>query len=296
MTRNPTDKCLLCGKMSATQRNSHIIPKFISSDFLGDKSNKKGYIIDSEAGVKKTIQDSPKEDYILCPNCETYFSVIETEVSQEIKSLHSDIEDSITEPLILENAKIPSKIFHLFYFSQFWRVSVSNLDIFKWLNLPKEIENHLRNELNKFSALNKVDFQEKLSKNELGKIIPYGVFTSLDFSERTKNLIITSDVSDPYCLIADKFGLALYSGINQIPEKNREFYNTDVEHKKVSILPSQLWEEIVNKPMKILATKQTNFQEIQRKLKLLADQLSKLSNKEAGELREILASNYRITQ
>lgn len=211
--------------------------------------------MDSTGKIKKTIQDSPKEDFILCPDCEKYFSVIETEVAQEIKNLHSNIGYSVTETLIFENTKIQPKIFHLFHITQFWRVSISNLDIFKWFTLPKETENYLKDELNKFNALNKIDFYKRLSSNNLNKLIPYGVFTSIDFTEKERNLIIISDISDPYCLLADKFGLALYSNIKKIPKNNIELYNTDIEHRKISVLSALQWESIINKPMNILGIK-----------------------------------------
>jgi len=297
MARKPTDKCLLCGDKDATKQNSHIIPKFISSDFLGDKSSKKGYVIDSETGIKTIIQDSPKEDYILCPECEEYFSVIETHVAQEIKKLHSGNEGSMPEPLILESEKIPFKTFHLFYISQFWRASISNLDIFKSFKLSETIENHLKDELNKFNAPTREGFQNKLASNELGELLPYGIFTSLDFSEKTKNLIFAPGVSFPFCLIADKFGLVLYSDKDDIPEKMLDYFNTDGEHRKISVLPSQLWEEVmVNPPMKLLAIKHTKYQETLRRLKPLAEQLAKLTSKEASQLRDILNSDYGISQ
>lgn len=291
MARQPTDKCLLCGAKSATKQNSHIIPKFISSDFLGDKSGKKGYVIDSETGVKKIIQDSPKEDYILCPDCEEYFSVIETEVAQEIKKLHSESDGAITVPMILESTGINAKIFHLFYFSQFWRASISNHEIFEPFTLSKDIENYLRDELNKFNTTNREDFLKKITTTELGKLMPYGVFTPLYFSEKTKNLIFAPGVSFPFCLIADKFGLVLYSDEASIPEPMRDMFNTDGSHRKISIIPSQLWEEVmVNGPINLLASNHLTL----KKLKSLANELAKLTNKEASELREILNSDYGI--
>jgi hypothetical protein len=295
MMRKATDTCLLCGIKPAIKKNSHIIPKFISSDFLGDKTGKKGYVIDSKTGIKKTIQDSPKEDYILCDDCEAYFSVIETEVAQEIKRLHSENSGIITEPIVIESAVIPEKIFHLFYFSQFWRASISNHEIFKSFKLSEDIEKHLRDELNKFNSSNREDFQKKIAMEELSELMPYGIFTSLDFSEKTKNLIFAPNVSFPFCLIADKFGLVLYSDETSIPESMKVLFNTSGADRRVSILPSQLWEVVmVNGPMSLLAEQHIKYQETLKKLKLLAHELANLSNKEASQLRQILDSEFNI--
>src|SRR5690625_1860216 len=86
--RNPNDLCLLCEENYATKQNSHILSKFISTGFLGD-SPRRGYELDSSTfseGKKKVIQDSPKEDYILCDDCESYFGVLETIAGRDLKN------------------------------------------------------------------------------------------------------------------------------------------------------------------------------------------------------------------
>lgn len=288
MERKPSDKCLLCGTKEATKKNSHILPKFISSDFLGE-GNKRGFVIDSKVGTKKTIQDSPKEDYILCSDCEQYFSLIEGEIAVEIKKIHVNGENDTIEPIGLENTNIPPKIFHLFYYSQFWRASISKLELFSSFKLSKETEKHLKEELNKFNTQTKTDFYNSLELNELLEIKPYWVITSFVFSDKTKNLIFAPYDKSPYYIIADKFGLILYDNIAEIPEQNREVFNTEKEHRRIWIFPSNLWEELmINIPFSQLVERFKKNQEKQKTLKSLAEQLSNLSSKEATELRAIL--------
>lgn len=289
MERKPSDKCLLCGTKDATKKNSHILPKFISSDFLGD-GNKRGYVIDSKIGTKKVVQDSPKEDYIFCPDCEQYFSLIEGEIAVEIKKIHAEDNNDAVEPIGLENIIIPPKIFHLFYYSQFWRASISNLDLFSSFKLSKETEKYLKDELNKFNRQTKTDFYSSLELNELFDIRPYWVITSFVFSDKTKNLIFAPYDRSPYYIIADKFCLILYDKINEIPEENRILFNTEKEHRRTWIFPSNLWEKLmVDAPFSQLAERFKKNQENQTKIKSLAEQLFNLSSKEAAELREKLS-------
>ena len=287
MERKSSDKCLLCGINEATKKNSHILPKFISSDFLGD-NNKRGFVIESKLGTKKIIQDSPKEDYIFCPNCEQYFSLIEGEIALEIKQIHSENNNDAIELITSENTAISPKIFHLFYYSQFWRASVSKLDIFALFKLSKETEKHLRDELNKFNAQTKTEFYDSLELNEFIDIKPYLVMTSFVFPDKTKNLIFAPYDKYPYYIIADKFGIILYDNFVEIPEQNQIFFNTEKEHRKICIFPSSLWEESINIHLYELAERFKINKERQTKLKSLADQLSKLTSHEASELREKL--------
>ena len=70
--REPTDDCLLCTTNKATKTNLHIIPKFIGKTILSD-GDKKGYILDLKKTNNKVekVQDSIKENYILCPSCDS---------------------------------------------------------------------------------------------------------------------------------------------------------------------------------------------------------------------------------
>ena len=79
--RKNTDICKLCKKELSSKTNSHIYPRFLSSNFLGEKGTpKRGYDLSSDEFFHKKpkiIQDSIKDDFILCNDCEAYFGVIE---------------------------------------------------------------------------------------------------------------------------------------------------------------------------------------------------------------------------
>src|SRR5438105_4447282 len=82
--RNGDMPCLLCKSSPASKTKSHIIPKFLGKDIFGEKGE--GYNISSaKMEAKPTIvQNTPTEDYILCPPCEDYFSLLETYFSANL--------------------------------------------------------------------------------------------------------------------------------------------------------------------------------------------------------------------
>jgi len=86
MNRSSNDNCLLCQGEEATQTNSHIVPKFMCKGILGNQGPRKAFIINIDIPEKKptVCQDSPKENYILCPSCEDYFQVLETYISEHL--------------------------------------------------------------------------------------------------------------------------------------------------------------------------------------------------------------------
>jgi len=84
--RTATDICLLCDKNHSTKENSHIVPKFLTKSILGEGPIKRAYGLDTNNGHLPVpyVQDSVKEDFLFCPSCETYFSILETYIAQRL--------------------------------------------------------------------------------------------------------------------------------------------------------------------------------------------------------------------
>ncbi|WP_156825649.1 hypothetical protein [Lewinella cohaerens] len=296
MSRNQEDLCLLCKANKATKTNSHIIPKFMSSSFLGGKSNKKGFIISSTKEGKITIQDSPKEDYILCPECEEYFSVLEGLVADSIKSIHPNDQNApVPEVGAVTLINIPPVLTHLFFYSIFWRASISGLPVFQNYNFSGELEEALRVELEKFRATSRQELNEKLQDNFLTSFFPYGVFTTNQFSDDTKNLIIAIGTSPMYSFVADKFAFVIYDDLAQIPADRQILFNISPGEQNIQIIPPSVWEDVIIKNNLALVAdirKQINTQK--EKLQTLAKTLSELSPQESKELRTLLEEKYDV--
>src|SRR5688572_12661282 len=90
------DKCKLCKTNVADKMNSHIIPKFMCQRLFEDAIPRHSIEINSK-GKSKKIQDSPKENNILCTSCEKRIEILETYFSKKIIDIHnfSNVKDRI---------------------------------------------------------------------------------------------------------------------------------------------------------------------------------------------------------
>lgn len=294
MPRTADDTCLLCKVNKATKTNSHIVPKFMSSGFLGEKSNKKGYILSSTKEGKQIVQDSPKEDYILCPDCEEYFSVLEGLVADSIKSIHpNDPKAQVPQVGAITLANLSPTLVHLFFYSIFWRASVSVLPVFQNYKLSEELEESLRAELMKFRATNKKELEDKIEKESITNLFPYGVFTTNQYSDDTKNLIIAIGTSPMYSFVADKFAFVIYDNIDQIPEDRQSLFNTSPNTQNIQVIPPNVWEDVMIKEnLRLIADIRKRINKRQQQLQSLAKKLSELTPKESQELQKILKEEY----
>lgn len=78
--------CNLCLNREADQKNSHIIPKFLSKRLF--ESTKPRHSIEvSEKGRTTKIQDIPKEDFLLCKFCEKRLGHLETYMAKRSPQL-----------------------------------------------------------------------------------------------------------------------------------------------------------------------------------------------------------------
>lgn len=107
--RQPTDLCLLCKVAIADKTNSHIMPRFLSTKFLEAPGKaRRGYYIGEEfaKGEKpKVIQDSPKENHILCTPCEHYLSIIEGLAASTFKDWQTHLANGIFKKNLLFQMK-----------------------------------------------------------------------------------------------------------------------------------------------------------------------------------------------
>lgn len=157
--RKPNDPCLLCRTRLATKKNSHILPDFVTKTILGSDNRKIIYGIPSQASKIKKDQDTPKEDYILCPECETKLGVLEREFANYLyyplvrRELHlftrklNPVDPSIT---IVIPRQRPGFLYHLFIWSIIWRASISSHSAFSAFNLGNDLEEELRSTLDLF--------------------------------------------------------------------------------------------------------------------------------------------------
>ena len=231
--------CFLCQSEKATQENSHILPKFIANSVLGASNAKKGVIIDPGTADKAPtyIQDTDKEDYLLCPSCESYFSILERYIANHFHNILRDSKESnrfkeskLETFIIKECLNINPIIFRLFIYSLIWRCSISS-GIFSDFHLDSEEEELLRATLVKYKSISQKDFIEKVKNDKSIIIIPFVMITAQTFNDKTGNITGTwGELKNPYHLFLNEYLLifsfdkndkqACFNGANNIDNSN----------------------------------------------------------------------------
>lgn len=266
--RKPSDLCLLCQAKLAAKTNSHIYPKFLSTNFLGTKGTpRKGYELSSDKILdkkSKVIQDTPKEDYILCEECEAYFSVLEgiasdTFIKWQDKVANGEYSlNNIIDGLdIVECNTANKKTIHLFNYSLFWRVSISSIDLFKNVKISQDFENELRTILLTYKQTKQKDYLDALSARPNFKIFPTSIITAKSFIDETANVLFVPLSYDPYCIVVDRFSFMLFKTANDIKQDFiKAFSNIKIDDCRMMVFSEQLWHEIiVRKTLGLLAKK-----------------------------------------
>ncbi len=199
--------CKLCTIKNADKRNSHIIPKFLCKS-LFDSTIYRNLKVIYDNGKVENKQDTPKENFIFCTNCEKRFEIIETYFASIIKDIHNynalpNKFRHIIKDKIIECDNINAILFRLFVFSLIWRTSVSNLNEFEKFKIPNEIEEKLRQFLDSHlditlqGLLSSVDSKEQTTEYHICLIKPNvketpsgGVLSAVSTTEKCHILML----------------------------------------------------------------------------------------------------------
>lgn len=269
--RTPIESCLLCRANPATKTNSHILSKFISTNFLGGKNQpRKGFEFSSDSALERkprVVQDSAKESHLLCDDCEAYLSVIEglssdTFISWEAKVVKGEfIQTAIKDFLdIVDCNSSDPAIIRLFIYSLFWRVSISNHGLFKDYKLAVDLEDEMRQMLLTYKATTRADFLQGLATKPHVPVFPFTIITAKSFTDETANVLFAPYSYDPYSLIVDRFSFILFTDVKQMKHDfMQEFGNTETNHCRMMIFSEELWHTLmVKEPLEIVAKSAVN--------------------------------------
>jgi hypothetical protein len=263
--REPTDECLLCRINAATKTNSHILPRFISTGFLGAKgAPRKGFLLNGKnelTAKPKSVQDSPKENYILCDECETYFSLLETASAPSLKFWQAKVIDgnfkevTIKPYLKLVQLNAPDPVvMRLLVYSMFWRASISSLETFADYKLDPHLEESLRTNLLEFKALNTADLDANLKAKKIG-LHPYASMTAGAFRDETANVLAAINPGNPASLHVDKFGFYIFKTEEDLKGNFlADFSNLKENDAQIMVVSEQLWYDVmVRRPLDMAA-------------------------------------------
>lgn len=242
--------CHLCKGRSADKKNSHIIPKFMcKSLFQSDdiKPNQKVKALSIQYGGKSNKeQDSPKEDHILCSDCESRFGKLEDYFARRIEEIHGYLkypEDyklfstGGQEYLLCEN--IHPSLFKLFIYSLVWRASISKLKEFKTFKLLENVEEEIRI----FLDTNLYNDQKLLlaSLDHIAYVPQYHscLIKPKERSEHSRGILSVNNMTVfSHILLLVDFGLFFYTDETSIGNVLRRYSNK--QNQKVIITLGEL--------------------------------------------------------
>jgi len=167
--RQPDDLCLLCCDSKASQKESHIIPKFLGKGLFHDTKPHHS-ILWHKGGKRQKVQDIIKEDYIFCAKCEKSLSVLETYCALRLERFDNVryFKDFVLykegDFEFVECKDINIKVFNLFIYSVVWRVSISNNIGFSKFKLPDKEEEELRLILKDFLKPTQTDLFSEIER------------------------------------------------------------------------------------------------------------------------------------
>jgi len=208
MSRSPSDLCLLCQKEPATQTNSHLIPRFLSAKMLLN-ATKQHFIISRPLLLKYDVpaQSTPKENFLLCPNCEKRLSFVERYIANmfinryQVSQYASDFPESsggvyLNERKVIHLNQVDPSIVRLFVYSILWRVAVSH-EHYPNFNISADRLKELRNYLDKGLSYNGANLTENTtSPTTIEALPPYNIFICLENKEQGINFVTVRDFDE----------------------------------------------------------------------------------------------------
>lgn len=257
--RKANDICLLCRENNSNQTNSHILPKFMTTTLFATSNGNRGFYNSSDKvkQAPQVVQDGDKENYILCQDCEKYFSILENYISLNFYRRFQDIRFS--KQFIISKTKlglekvckeVDSIIFRLFIYSIIWRSSVSNSKTFKNFKLKQNEEELLRESLLKFRNFNQKELLSDIKNFGFGlHQIRFGFLSCESFSRVKGRLVFCHpNILNPYFFMLNEFILIFSFNDNNRGLLSNYLNNFNSNESVIIIeLPLESWQGVLDK-------------------------------------------------
>lgn len=248
----------MCNENDADSIASHIVPKYILKSILeSDTGIKRAYLTASNLGHKplEKKQDSPKELFLLCIDCEKKLENIETYCSSRIKLPSKTqfdaseqieiikIEDGL-DKIIYRN--VNANIYTLLVLSILWRLSASSFKAFEKFKLKNNEFEATRQLLNQRTSVDYKKFID-LNNSPINYKFSYVLLTSEHDTRKLKRVLsVLPSCINPYYIILGEF-ILIANYENMYWDKHfRGFFNHKIDNIIVSRINGDSWEETLN--------------------------------------------------
>jgi hypothetical protein len=200
-------------------------------------------------GKGRKVQDTPKEDFILCTTCERRIEVLETHFARAIEEIHNYKNSPQKFKLLqigtqqyIECNDIHPTLFKLFLYSLIWRASISSLFEFLPFKLIKQHEERIREFLNGSLTTDKNLLFTRL--NNITNIPLYHscIIKPKEKSASSRGIFSISSMSDSaHVLLLIDFAIFFYTDETSIGDVLEKFSNKQNEKVIVTIGETEPW-------------------------------------------------------
>lgn len=248
--RNSTDLCQLCNERPSNKRNSHLIPKFFGKGIF-DGANPRIGIQILENGNSSKVQDTIKEDYILCADCEKGFAIYETYCA-----LRLDRFDNVRfkekfkrfrkgEFQYFECFDLNIKIYNLLIYSIVWRLSISQHYAFERFKLTNEDEEQLRSILFRYTSNTQSELIDKLNSLKELPCHSHVMIRPINKIRPAKSMLSAASIDDSIHQLHLVDYLVFYvTNRHKLVTLFKEIDNNTIERNvKVGLTEPSLWSE-----------------------------------------------------
>lgn len=249
-TLRPTDLCHLCETEYASQRDSHILPKFMGKILFKDNSRHHVYRVSAESFQLKPeiLQDTIKESYLFCPSCESYLGILDGYFSEHVHKLilhnqgpvYFDSTTDSVDTTILSSKKSDPLMSFLFIDSILFRCHLSNISPFQNFSLPPITFTEIKIQLLKFKSQKGTDVLSKC-KNEVDNFDfhPFMIATPREWSENFLSPQTCSlSNANPLWILGGSYLIMSYpNGVKGDPSH----FNINSDPTKILIFAEKIW-------------------------------------------------------
>lgn len=141
--------CGLCRTNQADKTNSHIFPRFLCQSLLDNGTFNRAITIIEDSERPLFDQDSPKENYILCSECESlldreYENYFASEVLKRLDNQKEYFNVRVKDFNYRTYYRIDYVLFKKFVYSLVFRAHISELPLFKDFCIPNDCSEEIR--------------------------------------------------------------------------------------------------------------------------------------------------------
>jgi hypothetical protein len=147
--------CPLCKIDPATKTECHIFPRFLGLSMRIDGNQSRVFRLNEDFILGKTIynQDTAKEDYLLCPKCESFLDhELETHVAEKFYNVRSDnkyyIKSQINSDVFYYTYKdLDQQKFKRLIYSMIFRASIASIYPYSDFKITEEQEDYFAKQI-----------------------------------------------------------------------------------------------------------------------------------------------------